>query len=131
MAAMCRRQETRRRRKPKSQVKQEESDTPSEDPEDDMIDSPEDTVKDLFSLVCKKSQCIFCLGDERKPYLERMFEYSRRSKMMDEVDKHLRKFAPNDKVQYPHPMCKSAAMVLPGVMAVSSLDLFHTILCSF
>ena len=95
MAAMCRRQETRRRRKPKSQ---EESDTPSENPEDDMIDSPEDTVKDIFSLVCKKSQCIFCLGDERKPYLEQMFEYSRRSKMIDEVDKHLRKFAPNDKV---------------------------------
>ena len=40
MAAMCRRQEIRRHRKPKSQVKQEEPDTPLEDPKDDMIDSP-------------------------------------------------------------------------------------------
>ena len=120
MAAMCRRQETRRRRKPKSQVKQEEPDTPSEDSEDDMIDSSEDAVEDLFPLVCKKSQCIFCLGDERKPYQERIFNYSRPSKMMDEADKHLRKYAPNDKVPCPHPMCKSAAVVLPGVMALKA-----------
>ena len=117
MAAMCRRQETRRRRKPKSQVKQEESDTPSDDSDDDIIDSSEDTERDHFPLVCKKSQCIFCLGDERKTYQRRTFNYSRPSKMMDEVDKHLRKFAPHDEVPCPHPMCKSAAVVLPSVMA--------------
>lgn len=34
---------------------------------------------------------------------------------MDEVDKHLKKFAPNDLC--PHPICKSAKLAPPNVMA--------------
>ena len=116
MAAMCRRQKIRRCRKLKSQIKQKESDTSSENFEDDMIDCSDDTVKDFFQLVCKKSQCIFCLDDERKPYEQRTFNYSRPSKMMDETNKHLRMFAPNDKIPCPHPMCRSAEMILLSVM---------------
>ena len=115
MAAMCRRQETRRCRKSKSQVKQKEPGTPSDNSKDDLIHRSEDTAKDLFPLVCKKSQCIFCLGDERKPYEQRTFNYSRPSKMMDEADKHLRKFGLNDKVPCPHPTCKSSAVILSNI----------------
>ena len=80
-------------------------------------------MKDYFPLICEESRCIFCLGDERKIYQRRTFNYSRSSKMMNEVDKLLRKFALNDKVLCPHPMCKSVAVVLPGVMAFKA----HTV----
>jgi len=78
-------------------------------------DGLSNTVADLFPLECKPRQCIFCLGDDRKPYLERIYEYTRSNKMMNEVEKHLRKFGPGDKVACPHPHCKTAGLILPSV----------------
>ena len=111
-AALCHRQETRRRRRPESQIKQEGSDALPGDSEED--------TKDRFPIVCKPTQCVFCLGNERKPYQERIYEYAKPNKMMNEVDKHLMKFSPEDQVQCPHPRCKASELVLPTVMAFKS-----------
>ena len=66
----------------------------------------------------KPKQCIHCLGNESKSYAERTFEYSRRNKMWDHVEKeYLQYFASNDDVPCPHHVCKADRFVLPGVMA--------------
>ena len=112
LAALCRRQETQRRGRPKWSVKQKESEASS-------CDSGVNIVK-LFPVECKPKQCIFCLGDERKPYEGRTFEYCRASGMMNEVEKHLKKFASDDKIPCPHPSCKTIELVLQSVMAFKS-----------
>ncbi len=108
LAALCRRQETQRRGRPKWSVEQEQSELSSDDMDQDVVDK--------FPMECKPKQCIFCLGDDRKLYEERSFEYSKVNKMLDEVGKHLETFAPDDKVPCPHPRCKAANLVLPNVM---------------
>ena len=80
-----------------------------------MKESEED-AKEKFPMVCWPTQCLFCLGDERLPYLHRVFEYAKPNRMMNEVGKHLERFAPEDQVPYPHPQCKAAGLVLPTVM---------------
>jgi len=107
LAALCRRQETRRRGRPKWSVEQEESEVSSDDLEEDIVDK--------FPMECKPKQCIFCLGDGSKPYEERIFEYCRASKMMDAVEKHLKEFEPDDQVPCPHPRCEAAKLVLSNV----------------
>ena len=109
-AALCRRQESRRRRRQsQSHSKQDESDASSEDSTENR--------KDHFPLVCKPTQCIFCLGNEHRPYEERVYEYAKPNKMMNEVEKHLANYSPEDQVSCPHPQCKEAALVLSNVMA--------------
>jgi len=44
----------------------------------------------------------------------RVFGYAKPNKMMNEAEKHLKKYAPEDEV--PHPQCKAAGLVLPSVM---------------
>jgi len=107
-AALCHRRETQRRGRPKSTIKQEES--------EGAVNESEDT-KDDFPMVCRPTQCPFCLGDERLPYQHRVFEYAKPNKMMNEVEKHLKKYAPQDGVPCPHPQCKAAGLVLPSAMA--------------
>jgi len=69
-----------------------------------------------FLMKCKPKQCIFCLGDDRKLYEERIFEYSKVNKMLNEVEKHLKTFAPDDKISCSHSRCKAANLVLSNVM---------------
>jgi len=107
LAALCCRQETQRRGRPKWSVEKEEPELSSDDLKEDIVDK--------FPMECKPKQCIFCLGDERKPYEERTFEYCRASKMMDEVGKHLKEFEPDDQVPCPHPRCEAARLVLSNV----------------
>lgn len=59
MAAICRRQDDKRRRKPNTQDKQ---------PDTFSGDSPKGSVKGSCLVECGKTQCIFYLGDERKIY---------------------------------------------------------------
>lgn len=109
-AALCRRQESRRRRRQsQSHIKQDESDTSSEESTENR--------KDHLPLVCKPTQCIFCLGNEHRPYAERVYEYAKPNKMMNEVEKHLAYYSPMDQVPCPHPQCKAAVLVLSNVMA--------------
>ena len=110
-AALCHRQESRRRR-PQYYIKQEEADTSSGDLAEERVDQ--------FPLVYKPTQCIFCLGNESKPYHERIFEYAKPNKMMNEVEKHLRKYSSQDLVPCPHPQCKATKLVLPGLMVFNN-----------
>ena len=103
---MTRRHQTLDRKE--SAIKREEPDTASGESTGER--------KDRFPLVCKPTQCIFCLGNESKPYQERLYEYAKPNKMMNEVEKHLIKYAPEDQILCPHLQCKAAGLVLPSVM---------------
>lgn len=59
----------------------------------------------------------------RKPYLERVFEYAIPNKMMNEVERHLKRFAPDDPILCPHSKCKASELVLPHAMAFKN----HTV----
>ena len=76
----------------------------------------EEDMKDAFPMVYRPTQCLFCLGDESLPYHHRVYEYAKANKMMNEVGRHLRRFAPEDQVPCPHPRCKAVGLGLPGVM---------------
>lgn len=108
-AALCSRRETQRRGRPKITVKQQES--------KGAVNELEEDEKKDFSMVCRPTQCLFCLGDEMLPYSHRIFEYSKPNKMMNEAEQHLKRFAPKDQVPCPHPQCRAAGLVLPSVIA--------------
>lgn len=110
--ALCDRQESRHHARPPSTHQSMGSITAPIG----SLEAPEEDKKDHFALVCRPTQCIFCLGNERKSYLGRMFEYVTPHKMMNEVDKHLKSFTAEDEVPCPHPTCKAAGLVLPSVM---------------
>lgn len=109
--ALCGRQESQRRRRPRLACHSSRLMTPPGGSPEIL----EEDKTDRFPLVCKPAQCIFCLGDERKSYEGRMFEYTRLNKMMDEVERHLKRTAPDDLVLCPHPTCRAAGLVLPGI----------------
>jgi len=60
-----------------------------------MNESKEDEKKD-FSMICRPTQCLFCLGDEMLLYSHRIFEYFKSNKMMNETKQHLKRFASKD-----------------------------------
>lgn len=110
--ALCGRQESRHHGRPRSTHQPRESIIAPKE----FLKVSEDDKKDRFPLVCKPTQCIFCLGNERKSYQGRTFEYARPNKVMDEVERHLNRFVPGHTIPRPHPTCKAAGLVLPGVM---------------
>ncbi len=113
--ALCGRQESRRSRPWSTQPPRKSMTAPKTYPE-----NLEENMKDHYPLVCKPTQCIFCLGDKRKSYEGRTFEYSRPNKMMDEVERHLKTFASDDPIPCPHPKCKASGLVLPHVRVFKS-----------
>ena len=120
-AALCDRRETQRRRRPKSTVKQEES--------EGAVNETEEDAHDDFPMVCRPTQSLFHLGDERLSYQDRVYEYAKPNKMMNEVEKHLKKYTPKDQVLCPHPQCKAAGLVLPSVMGFKNhTALVHNIM---
>ena len=72
---------------------------------------------DLFPLICKKKQCIFCIRDEALTYHRRTFSYCRSSKMMDHVETHLKGIAKEERVPCMHPICKANGVAATNVMA--------------
>ncbi|KAF2191690.1 hypothetical protein K469DRAFT_718709 [Zopfia rhizophila CBS 207.26] len=60
-------------------------------------------VLSLLPLECDPRQCLFCIGDERLPFLQQTFYH------------HLKRFAPNAKISCPHPTCQKNGVVLDGV----------------
>ncbi len=113
--ALCGRQESRRSRPRSTQPSRKSMTAPEKSPE-----NSEEDMKDHFPLVCKPTQCIFCLGDERKSYQGRTAQYARPNKMMNEVERHLKPFASDDPIPCPHPRCKASELVLPHVMALKN-----------
>jgi len=109
-AALCIRQESQRRGKPRLILKEEEPEIAPEECNEDK--------RDLFPTICKPTQCTFCLGDEAKSYEERNFEYSRPNKMMNHVETaHLSKYTSDDEVPCEHPQCTASKLTLPSIMA--------------
>lgn len=100
MTALCRRREMQRHRsratRPRNVINVEE--VPQIDP---------------FPLVCQKTQCPICIGDESMTYLHRTFSYCRPSKLMDHVESHLR--AEPDNFSCRHPVCKANGIVLKNM----------------
>ena len=105
LASVCSRQDTRRDL-PKRSTASLLNPTPLW-PDEKSNDNKED-----FPMICKPRQCVWCLGDTRKPYQARTFEYSRINKLLDEADKHLRPYASDDEVPCPDPVCKVVEKVL-------------------
>lgn len=113
LIALASRQEPQTR-KPKSslvcegRVKTEPplSSAPSLDP------SPQ---PDEFPLILGKTQCIFCIGNERYTYEKRARAFKRVSHMWDHVEnlhlKHLGQMIP-----CPHPVCMAQGLILNSVM---------------
>ena len=70
-----------------------------------------------FPLVCEKTQCIFCIGNERLSYEQRTRTFRRVSHMMDHVENlHFRKVSLNARIICDHPVCKAQGLVLNNVM---------------
>lgn len=107
MLTLCHRREVARRyrlqRKPPAQrfVKEE---------------SPEETPPFVFPLICGRTQCIFCIGDDSKSYEDRMSSFCRPNKMMNHVEgQHLKARDPQARIRCEHPICRSAGLVLNNV----------------
>ncbi|KAH6717379.1 FluG domain-containing protein [Leptodontidium sp. MPI-SDFR-AT-0119] len=70
-----------------------------------------------FPVVCQKTQCIFCIGNERLPYEQRTRTFNRVSHMWDHVENvHLSKVPAEQRIICYHPVCKAQGLVLDHVM---------------
>jgi hypothetical protein len=69
-----------------------------------------------FPLVIEKTQCIFCIGNERLSYKQRTRKFSRVSHMWDHVENvHLRRVPAKQRIPCDHPVCKAERLVLTNV----------------
>jgi len=69
-----------------------------------------------FPLVCEKTQCIFCIGNERLSYEQRTRKFRRVSHMWDHVENiHLRGVPAEQRIPCDHPVCKAQGLVLDNV----------------
>lgn len=67
---------------------------------------------DKFPLICEKTQCIFCIGNEQLSYEQRTRKFRRVSHMWDHVvNVHLRKLPVEQPIICPHPVCKAQGFV--------------------
>jgi len=74
------------------------------------LDSP---PLSTFPLVCEKTQCIFCIGNERLSYEQRTRKFRRVSHMMDHVENlHLHGKSADERQICHHPVCKAEGLVL-------------------
>lgn len=72
---------------------------------------------EAFPLLCKKTNCIFCLGNERLSLEERKRTFSRTAHMWDHVDKHIKRDVADGRFDCHHPICKSNnELVLKSLM---------------
>jgi hypothetical protein len=70
-----------------------------------------------FPLVCKKTQCIICIGNERLPYAQRTRTFKRVSHMWDHVERiHLKGVDPEKMIKCRHPVCNSQGLVLTNLV---------------
>lgn len=81
-----------------------------------LTTQPETAAVYDFPVRCKVTQCVFCLGSEDLPYNQRVFCWTRPSKMMDHVEKHhLALLREGTQVSCPHPRCKEQEVILNHV----------------
>jgi hypothetical protein len=68
--------------------------------------------EDPFPLVCKKTQCIRCIGDVRSTIEYRTRTFTTPHKMMNHVDNHLKGHLEHERVVCLHPKCVKEKLVL-------------------
>jgi hypothetical protein len=69
-----------------------------------------------FPLICEKTQCIFCIGNEALSYEQRTRRFRRVSHMWDHVENiHLRGVPAEQRIICHHPICKAEGLPLNGV----------------
>ncbi len=71
-------------------------------------------------MIDKFTQYIFYFGDESKSYHKWIPEYAKLNKMMNMVERRLKKYAHKDQLPYPHPQHEAAGLVLPSVMGIKN-----------
>ncbi|KAH8585353.1 hypothetical protein B0O99DRAFT_696587 [Bisporella sp. PMI_857] len=65
---------------------------------------------DEFPVICKKTQCIFCTGNEQLPYKQRTRTFKRVSHIWNHVENvHLCKVPAEQRIIYSHPIQNEAA----------------------
>jgi hypothetical protein len=77
---------------------------------------PESPDPEPFPLLCAKTQCPICIGDNRLTYSCRTFRYKRPSHMMDHVERAHRRVLVEKTISCRHPVCKSSRLVLKNLM---------------
>jgi hypothetical protein len=65
-----------------------------------------------FPLICKKTQCIICIRDDRSTYKYRTRTYATTNKMMNHVVSHLEGVQASQRISCSHPVCQSEGLVL-------------------
>lgn len=68
--------------------------------------------EDPFSLLCKKTQCIICIGDDRSICKYRTRTYATSHKMMNHVGSHLKEVPKFQRISCTHPVCQSEGLIL-------------------
>lgn len=69
-------------------------------------------LEEPFPIICKKTQCIICIGDNRFPYEHRTRTYATTHKMMNHVNSHLKGKFELEEISCTHPVCKSEGLIL-------------------
>ena len=73
----------------------------------DLDASALDVNIEVIPIKLGKTQCIYCIGEERLPYNRRIRSFKRASHMMDHVEKvHLKYERKEGKLVCPHPQCE-------------------------
>jgi hypothetical protein len=107
MVALASKQETQRQRPSPACEAPVKEESPDPDPSPTPVEIP---------LVCNKTQCIFCIGNQRYSYEKRTRSFRRVSHMMDHVENvHLKYLAADENFICHHPVCKSEDVVLNDV----------------
>lgn len=107
MVALSHRQEV--------QCRKRSSRSRSESSEEQPLSKGRRLLEDSFPLVCKKTQCIICIGDDRSTYEHRTRTYSTPNKMMNHVESHLESVPTGQRISCRHPICQSEGLVLQHV----------------
>ena len=108
-AALCDRQESQRRGRRRFR------------PSPEKIEDIPVAKKDIFPMVCKPRQCIFCIGDESKSDESRLFSFCTVNKMRDHVVSiHLQHRPSTEAIPCEHPFCKPVGLVLSDTQAFKS-----------
>ena len=107
MVALASRQETQ---KPRSSPAYE-APVKEASPRPESLPTPAE-----FPLICYKTQCIFCIGNERYSHEKRTCCFPCVSHMMDHVENvHLKYRAANKSIRCQHPVCKSEGLVRDNI----------------
>jgi hypothetical protein len=107
MIALSARQEVRPRK--------ERSITPEDHVKEESLDSQPFLDADCFPLICKKTQCIYCIGNERLPFQDRIHSFYHTLYMWDHIEDHLSKEPAGQPVSCRHPVCKANEVVLNNI----------------